>query len=424
MIEPSAAAQLRRIARRRAARDHRRQRSRPIGPGRDTGISRLTWVALAASTLPGLAALVALLFTWMSVGQTNKDLQISEQGQITTRFNVAITNLGSASLDVRLGGIYALQRIMQDSSRDQRTVVSVLSAFVRRHAPVPVSGFRPAQEHRPPADVVAVVSVLGSRSADRELTQDGKPLYRVDLSNADLRGLEREVGLTEGGMRRRSTFRFAFLTGADLRHAGLENYDLFDASLNLANMSDANLQDTDLRNAFLTDANLTNARLGAADMTGAHLDGANLHNAHLSRAEETDETSEADSSADLTHADLTGANLSTADLRGVVLIDADLTDADLTGADLRGADLTRAHLIDANLGTADLRGVVLMRADLTGADLRGADLTHADLSNADLSNADLSNADLTGAKMSGAKLSGAIFEGARGVPPHSRGGSP
>lgn len=329
--------------------------------------------------LPGLAALVALLFTWMSVGQTNKDLRISERGQITNRFNAAITNLGSASLDVRLGGIFALQRIMQDSSRDQRTVVLVLSAFVRRHAPVPVSGFRPAQEHRPPADVAAVVSVLGSRSADRELTQDGKPLYRVDLSSVDLRGLEREVGLTEGGMRRRSTFRFAFLTGADLRQAGLENYDLFGADLENANMSDVNLQDTDLRKAFLTGANLTNARLGAADMTGAQLVGANLHNAHLSRAEETKVTSEADSSADLTDAELIGANLSTADLRGVVLTDADLTDADLTGADLRGADLTRA---------------------------------------------DLSHADLTGAKMSGAKLSGAIFEGARGVPPHSRAGSP
>lgn len=99
--------------------------------------------------LPGLAALVALLFTWMSVGQTNKDLRIAEQGQITTRFNAAITNLGSESLDVRLGGIYALQRIMQDSSRDQPTVVSVLSAFVRQHAPVPVSGFKPARSTDP-----------------------------------------------------------------------------------------------------------------------------------------------------------------------------------------------------------------------------------------------------------------------------------
>jgi uncharacterized protein YjbI with pentapeptide repeats len=379
MIESSAAAQLRRIAHRRAARDHRRQRSRSTGPGRDSGISRLTWVALAASMLPGLAALVALLFTWMSVGQTNKDLRISEQGQITNRFNAAITNLGSPSLDVRLGGIYALQRIMQDSSRDQRTVVSVLSAFVRQHAPVPDSGFKPAAEHRPPTDVAAVVSVLGNRSADREVTQDGKPLYRADLSSVDLRGLEREVGLTEGGMPRRSNFRFAFLTGADLRDAGLENFDLSGASLDNANMPGVNLLNANLRHAFLGGADLTNARLGAADMTDAELDGANLHNAHLSRAGETDETSEADSSANLTRAHLIGADLSTADLRGVLLVDADLTDADLAGADLRGADL---------------------------------------------SHADLSNADLTGAKLSGAKLSGAILDGAREVPPHTRGGSP
>ncbi|MER5468927.1 pentapeptide repeat-containing protein [Streptomyces sp. NPDC002685] len=378
MIESSAAAQLRRIARRRAARDHRRQRSRSVGPGRDSDISRLTWVALAASALPGLAALVALLFTWMSVGQTNKDLQISEQGQITTRFNVAITNLGRPSLDVRLGGVYALQRIMQDSSRDQRTVISVLSAFVRQHAPVPVSGFKPAEEYRPPTDVAAVVSVLGARPADREVTQDGKPLYRVDLSSVDLRGLEREVGLTEGGMPRRSNFRFANFTGADLRDAGLENFDLSGASLDNANMSGVKLPNAVLRHAFLGGANLTDAHLGAADMTGADLGGANLHNAHLSRAEETNETGEADSGANLTRAFLIGANLSTADLRGVILVHADLTDADLAGADLRSADLTGA----------------------------------------DLSNADLSNADLTGAK-----LSGAILEGARGLPPHRRGGS-
>ncbi|CAM5456794.1 pentapeptide repeat-containing protein [Streptomyces purpurascens] len=294
--------------------------------------------------LPGLAALVALLFTWMSVEQTNKDLQIAEQGQITNRFNAAITNLGSESLDVRLGGIYSLQRIMQDSSRDQRTVVSVLSAFVRRHAAVPVSGFKPAEEYRPPTDVAAVVSVLGNRSAGREATEDGKPLYRVDLSSVDLRGLEREVGLTEGGMPRRSNFRFAFFTGADLRDAGLENFDLSGASLDDANMSGAKLPNAVLRHAFLGGADLTNAFLGAADLTDADLGGANLRSAHL-----------------------IGADLRTADLRGVILIDADLTDADLSDADLRGADLTRADLSDA-----DLTGARMSGANLSGAILEGA----------------------------------------------------
>src|SRR5256885_1759027 len=90
------------------------------------------------TALPSLVAVGALIFTWVSINRTtdatNRQLGIAEQGQVTDRYNAATTNLGSSSVDVRLGGIYALQRIMQDSPRDQPTVVAVLCAFVRDHA--------------------------------------------------------------------------------------------------------------------------------------------------------------------------------------------------------------------------------------------------------------------------------------------------
>lgn len=60
-------------------------------------------------SLPGLAAVAALLFTWLQVGQTDKQLQVIEDQHITTRFNDAVGNLDSKSVDVRLGGIYALE---------------------------------------------------------------------------------------------------------------------------------------------------------------------------------------------------------------------------------------------------------------------------------------------------------------------------
>lgn len=66
----------------------------------------MQWITLLAVSLPGLAALAALLFTWMQVGQASKELRIAEEGQITNRFNAAIGNLGSKSLDVRLGGMW------------------------------------------------------------------------------------------------------------------------------------------------------------------------------------------------------------------------------------------------------------------------------------------------------------------------------
>ena len=59
-----------------------------------------TIVAIGLAELPGLAALIALRSTNQ---QVSHQLQIAEQGQITDRYNAAITNLGSRSIEVRLG---------------------------------------------------------------------------------------------------------------------------------------------------------------------------------------------------------------------------------------------------------------------------------------------------------------------------------
>ena len=60
--------------------------------------------------------------------------QLTEQGQVTDRYTKAIEHLGSDKLDVRIGGIYALERIARDSARDHATVIEVLAAFLREHS--------------------------------------------------------------------------------------------------------------------------------------------------------------------------------------------------------------------------------------------------------------------------------------------------
>ena len=66
-----------------------------------------------ATLLQGLAGGVLLLgayFTWRQVQVTRQQLYLTEQGQLTERFTRAVDQLGSDRLDVRLGGIYALER--------------------------------------------------------------------------------------------------------------------------------------------------------------------------------------------------------------------------------------------------------------------------------------------------------------------------
>ncbi|MFE1837316.1 pentapeptide repeat-containing protein [Streptomyces sviceus] len=315
-------------------------------------------VTLIAASLPGFAALAALLFTWMQVGQTGKELRIAERGQITSRFNAAINNLGSQSLDRRLGGIYALERIMQDSVRDHFTIVSVLAAYVQQHAesstkslkkPLAPSG----DTYKPPADVQAAVATLTRRRPERDHGTI------IDLSYTDLRGL---------------------------RFTGKASVNLPEVNLSHADLRWATLRRADLRKASLDYASLEFAELGGANFRTASLVAAKLH----------------------------GANLIRANLRGAAMTcgqDAELKAGQVAKVEWRCVDLQLASLT-----SADLRNVTMDHADLREAVLAGADLRNADLSHADLRKADLTGADFRGATLIGVKLQGAERSGARGLP--------
>jgi hypothetical protein len=228
------------------------------------------WIQISVTALPGLAAVIALIFTSLAIRATGAQVQISEQGQITDRYNAAITNLGSPSVDVRLGGIYALQRIMQDSPRDQPTIVAVLCAFVRDHAgtatapsarpsasPHTSSAFSPPQ----PTDIQAALTVVGTRN-----TADDTDATVVDFTHADLTGADLTRADLDG----------ADLDGASLAGADLAQADLDNANLTYANLFDAILTEGGLVYANLTNADLTRANLANADLTGAKLTGAKL----------------------------------------------------------------------------------------------------------------------------------------------------
>jgi len=220
---------------------------------------------------------------WANVRNTNKTTALALQGQVTDRYTKAIEQLGSKEMDVRMGGIYALERIARDSARDYSTVMEVLAAFVREHSleqwPLPAI-YEPAAElpeRRTRPDVQAALTVIGRQG------------IRID----PLTDLPQEINLNHANLAR------AELSGADLTYA--------------------DLRDANLASAALRSADLTGARLARADLTGADLADANLTAASLA-------------SADLTGADLREAALRRANLRGANLAGADLRDVDLTGA--------------------------------------------------------------------------------------------
>src|SRR4051812_14264178 len=94
-------------------------------------------------------------------------------------------------LDVRLGGIYALERLAVDSERDHSTVVEVLSALTRERSKPPEEPIGIDTKPAPATDVQAAIAVLGRLPARADVSRGdllGAHLTGARLDRANLNG--------------------------------------------------------------------------------------------------------------------------------------------------------------------------------------------------------------------------------------------
>ena len=190
----------------------------------------------------------------------------AREGQLTDRYTKAVEQLGSDNQDVRIGGIYALERIACDSARDYSTVMEVLSAFIREHSreqwPRDLGS-----HHWTRPDVQAAFTVVGRRDTKRDIRPID--LYAANLIRTDLNGKD-----LSGAILSQATFECTGLRGAILSNV----------RLNEATIKDAYLEGAVLRNAIIRDSTLTGVDLRGADLRGADLRGTRVTGADLTGA--------------------------------------------------------------------------------------------------------------------------------------------
>jgi hypothetical protein len=244
-------------------------------------------VLAVAQILGGSALLSGLYFTW-------RTLQVNREGQITERFTRAIEQLGathddkSKNLELRLGGIYALERIAKESEEDHWSIMEVLTAYVRQHAPWRPEEVRQLEKdtvverkseeesgaesetievHPPSPDIHAIMTVIGRRT---RYFQHGEPGL-LDLHETNLSGVEPAAEANLIGVR---------LSGVNLQDAYLAWANLRRADLSRANLTGAYLLGANLTRAILAGTNLRGADLYAARLLFANIKGACLSEAY------------------------------------------------------------------------------------------------------------------------------------------------
>jgi len=167
----------------------------------------------------------------------------------------AVDSKGEPNLELRLGGLYALEKIAKANEDYHPQIMEVLCAYVRMHCQ---NDFDPeeddSEQHFEPLgiDIHACLTVIGRR----EVSFDKIPL--------DLIGVQ--------------------LIGANLRNGSFVKADLTKANLSKTDLTEANFSQADFLGANLSEAILIRAKFNGTDLKFANLREAHFNKADLSGA--------------------------------------------------------------------------------------------------------------------------------------------
>ena len=215
---------------------------------------------------PILAGIGATLLIYAAIRQAQTagnrheaQTETDRQRRITESFTKAVEQLAHQDIEVRLGGIYTLERISKESSDDYWTIMETLTAFVRERTR------REAEPHEQRIKRRAYFlwqeagrpdgqdEDFWADAVNREKAADIDAVLTV-LKRRDPENIERE---------RANNWRL------DLRDAILKGYDLAGAPLEWAFLTGAHLEGADLRLARLRGAVFVGAHLERADLSSA-----------------------------------------------------------------------------------------------------------------------------------------------------------
>ena len=188
--------------------------------------------------------------------QQAKANQNTEQGQRQERLKNAIEHLDSSSDSLRMGGIYELFHLAEDTIEWRQTVLDILCAHIRRTTCE--IEYQDKYQRQPSEEIQSLLTLL----------------------------LVQEHALFKG---HRANLEGAWLNGANLRKARLQgakliNTRLQSAHLDYAQLQGAKLNNAQLQSAWFSNASLLGAELDRALMQLAWLDGAQLQGAYLPNA--------------------------------------------------------------------------------------------------------------------------------------------
>jgi uncharacterized protein YjbI with pentapeptide repeats len=223
-------------------------------------------------------------------GQTEAD----RERRLMDAFAKAMEQLASDKLPTRLGAIYTLERISNESMRDYWPIMETLTAFVRERMRLPDQPHGDPDHDEditgPPADIHSILTVIGRRNEQAQVAYENED-RKLDLSALDLRGTQ----FAEKSNFSRVGFGFTDLSGSTFWNCDLCDAYFVHATLDRVgfcagtNLSQANFGSASLQYAYMSEADFHQNNFNIAILYRAYIAGADLRSAYNLTQEQINE---------------------------------------------------------------------------------------------------------------------------------------
>lgn len=355
-------------------------------------------VPAASAALTAIAAVFGAVFiTWRTVvahwqaRASQQQVAIARESHYTTLFAKAVEQLGGTrevqireidkttnppttysypetqpNLEVRLGAIYALERIARDSARDKKAIFEVLCAYARN----------PENSGRLPP-----IGDVPTKDEEFYRWRAGLPSIRVDMQ-ACIYILGSDL------------FADLDVNIFDLSRANFQCATLSNNNLTAANLESTNLDATILDNTVINQATLDRSHIRAATTTNSSIENSSFDHSDISfmHSSETSFVGSGGHKARLSQMMLSKCDLSYCYFTDSTFSSVTLTDGKCSWISLKKSRLDASRFRNTNAQYANFRGTtivdtVFFRTDLRGSDFAGSRLYKVGFFGCDLTGA-------------------------------------
>jgi len=202
-------------------------------------------------------------------------LQIAERGQVTERFSKAVEHIGDKeNVSVRIGGLYALEKIALDSEKERATIQKVIASFIRRPPYLDKSKTTISSNLNDCPDIHIAIKIFRdlNNSSDSYPDLSNARLEYLDLSRLDLSKLNFTGASFKG-----SSLKYANLNKSNFVTSDFEKSDLSNVSVH-----STNFMNTDFTKSILFQSTIKDCCLSFSKFEEAEIESTSIRNSALS----------------------------------------------------------------------------------------------------------------------------------------------